>query len=535
MNFETGRFMKAKYIILCTSFLLLLLFNRCFRTYEAVKTDVYSLKTGTYEDIQAKVFKSDNSIVLFPDGFTIDSNRIKGEGIISDYLLSGSSKQMIKFPLDSITAMTTYEETTKGGRYFGSFLLGLTGPPLTFLGIYCVSCPKCCFGSCPTIYTYDGKDYNLEVELFSECISRQLENNDIDLLKQKFINNTLKLKITNEAMETHYINKFEVVIAEHPENSELYPCIDNKLLLIYKHLPLANAVTKEGVDVTNLLLKDDNKFYRSGVDRVSELKKGPVFDWLDIKIPSSKNSQVKMILKYRNTLLSTTLLYNVVIGSQGAAGLEWTQRMNEDPVYASYFKMVYDEFSGIKIKMLDNGCWKYVGKFKDAGPLNWKYIASQLPSCNSDTLQLRLEFIPDNFMLDYIAFDTTSHPNDYITTSTIYPCKISDGNGNPDDCLLDYVKTDDSSYLITEPGDSYYLDYNISVKSNCKQTALIYSKGYYNEWIRGSWINNNNDHYSFNLYDIKGTFSQLADSWIENSELLEREFFHSRFSLKEEK
>jgi hypothetical protein len=209
--------------------------------------------------------------------------------------------------------------------------------------------------------------------------------------------------------------------------------------------------------------------------------------------------------------------------------------MNEDPIYASYFKMVYDEFSGIKIKILDNGYWKYIGKFKDAGPLNWKYIAAQLPSCNSDTLHLRLEFIPDNFMIDYIAFDTTSHPKNYIKTSTIYPCEITDGNGNPDDSLLNYVKNDDSRYLITEPGDCYYLDYNIPVKSNCKETALIYSKGYYNEWIRGGWINNKNDDYSFNLYDIKGTLSELADSWIENSELLEREFFHSRFSLMEEK
>jgi hypothetical protein len=197
--------------------------------------------------------------------------------------------------------------------------------------------------------------------------------------------------------------------------------------------------------------------------------------------------------------------------------------------------MVYDEFSGIQIKIFNNGFWKSIGKFKDAGPLNWKYIAAQLPASNSDTLLLRMEFIPDNFMLDYVAFDTTSHSDDIITTQVIYPYKITDGNGNTADTILEYIKNNDLDYLKTEPGDSYFLNYCFHGKSDSEGTALIYSKGYYNEWIRGGWINNNCNNYSFNLYDIRGTLSQLADSWIENSELLEREFFHSRFSLKEEK
>lgn len=528
--------MKPRYIKLFIPVLLLLLiFNGCYPTYQATKVDADSLGTGTYSDILAKVFKSDNSIILFPDGFNVDNKSIWGQGIVPDNSSFNPPKQNIALPLDSITAMITYEETTSGGRYFASFLLGLTGPPLTFLGVYCIACPKCCFGSCPTIYTYDGSEYNLEAELFSECISKQLENNDIDLLRQKIIDDTLKLKITNEALETHFINKLEVVVAEHPIGTELYPTIDNKLLLVSKTSPLAFASSKDGNNLTDLLTKADAKYYRSGVNKVNELRNGPVFDWVDIKVPSQKNSPTKMIMKYRNTLLSTTLLYDVVIGSQGVAGLEWTNKMNTDPVYASQFKMIYDTFSGVKIKLFDKGIWKDLGKFKDAGPLNWKYIAAELPATESDSLFIRLEFIPDNFMIDYIAFDTTLSANNDIETKIIYPVEVTDGNGNKSDSLLNFINNDDLNYLKTEPGDSYYLNYKITPKNNCEQTFLIRSKGYYNEWIRGGWINDTSHRYKFNLYDIKGTLSYLADSWIENSELLEREFFHSKFSLKEEK
>jgi hypothetical protein len=288
------------------------------------------------------------------------------------------------------------------------------------------------------------------------------------------------------------------------------------------------------MNITGLLLNDDNKFYRSGVEKVSELRKGPLFDWIDIKIPVFNNSPSKILLKYRNTLLSTTLLYNVVIGSQGAGGLAWTKKMNEDAVYASQFKMIYDAFSGIKLKVFEDGIWKTCGKFEDAGPLNWKYIAAKLPPGNSDTLLVRLEFIPDNFMIDYIAFDTASSI-DNIVASAVYPYEIIDGSGNRTDSLLHYIKEDDSDYLKTGPGDSYLLNYRIPTKNSSESTVLIYSRGYYNEWIRGGWICDKDEMYTFNLYDITGTLSKLADSWTENSELLEREFFHSRFSLRDEK
>ncbi len=528
--------MQAKYFILYAMLLLMILiFSKCYPTYQASKVNTDSLKAGTYSDIQAKVFKPDNTIILFPKGYVIRNSYIQGDGIVSNFGTGKLIRGQIKLPLDSIAAMTSYKETTKDVRNFGSFLLGITGVPLTILGVYCISCPKCCFGSCPTVYTYDGEKYNLEAELFSECISRQLENSDIDLLKQSPINDTLQLKITDEALETHYINKFEMVVAEHPAGTELYPAVNNKLLLVSAFIPPLSAVTKEGINIIKILKKDDNKYYRSGVKTVLELKKGSSLDWIDVKIPASKHKTVKMILKYRNTLLSTELLYDVVLGSQGIKAMEWTKEMNEEPGYAAQFKMLYDTFSGIQINLLENGNWKYCGKFKDAGPLNWKYIAAELPANNSDNQTIRLEFIPDDFMIDYIAFDTTSVNNDKIKTRVVYPFEIVDGSGNRVDTILRFIKYDDLNYLKNEPGDSYYLNYKIPAKSNFKETALIYSKGYYNEWIRGSWINNKDKDFTFNLYDIKSTLSRLADGWIENSSLLEREFFHSRFFLKEGK
>ncbi len=509
-----------------------IIFYSCFPTYKATKVDLDTLNYGKYVKTQAKLFTTHNTILLFPNGFEINDNLIWGNGIVNNFASANQIRKNVEVPIDSITAMITYEETTSGSRYFGSFLYGLTAPPLTFLGLYCLACPKCCFGSCPTIYTFDGQNYNLEVELFSECISRQLENNDLDLLKQKIINDTLKLNITNEALETHYINKLDLLVADHPIGTKLLLTIENNLTLFSNFILPTNAISKDKTEISKLVSKDDNQYYRSGVEKISELKKGPTFDYIEIPAPPKAT---KMLVKYRNTLLSTTLLYDVVVGSQGVDGLEWTDRMNNDPTYASQFKLVYEAFSGIKIKTFTDGSWNAVGLLKDAGPLNWKYNAVELPITNSNDYLIRLEFIPDNFMIDYIAFDTTYTNTNEIITNIIPPVLITNSENKLDNEPFEFIKNDDDNYLRTYPGDSYSFQYYIPNRNDCEQTVLIKSKGYYNEWVRGEWIKNKPDSYTFDLYDIKGTLSYLADSWLENSSLLENEFFNSRIILKEAK
>ena len=162
------------------------LFYNCFPTYQANQAHLDSLFPGQYSDIQAKLFTQNNEIVLFPNGFKIEEESIKGKALSIKFGSNKHSSRDVEIEFDSVLAIITYEETTSGTRHFGNFLLGLTGPPLTFLGVYCLACPKCCFGSCPTVYINESDSNFLKAELFSECISKQLQSNDLDLLKKKY-------------------------------------------------------------------------------------------------------------------------------------------------------------------------------------------------------------------------------------------------------------------------------------------------------------------------------------------------------------
>jgi len=364
-----------------------------------------------------------------------------------------------------------------------------------------------------------------------------MEGNDLDLLNQEATDDSIyNLKITNEALETHYINKMDLVLANHPSGTKLLPSSKGEYITILEQLPPLEAINSEGKDVTALVNSPDGKYYRSGTDMIKNLKSGIYYDWLDVKAKVPDNAdRIKLILRYKNTLLSTILFYEVVLGSQGIDAVNWVNEMNTNGRYASQFSFVYKTFSGLQILINKNGNWVNTGSFADAGPLNWKYSAEELSSNGEKELTIRFQFIPDNFMIDYIAFDFSDGTDDALTFEEIVPFEIKDGEGNLRNECAGLLKNVDDDYLVTNPGDSYNIQYRYTKRNDCEQTFFLNSRGYYNEWIRGSWIRNSrqaNNGYTFNLLDIKGTLHCLADNWEYSRDEIEREFFKNRIPVR---
>jgi hypothetical protein len=512
----------------------------CFPTVETHIMKKEDLKSNYIKvNSPSKVFLKDASMIIFQEGFTVSNNYLTGEGIKHKFAKSDlpADKTGFRICIDSLVAVTVNDLKLEGSRQTANTLLFAIGLPTTAISGYCVACPKCCFGSCPTVYSYDGTGYNFETELFSYSIAKQIEENDLDLLNQPVPENgILNLKVNNEALETHYINKLSLILANHPAGTKLLPSAKGKYVLIQKPIPPVKAINSEGKDVTSLINSPDANYYRSNTEMVKKLRAGINYDWLDIKTKVPDNSKsAKLILRYKNTLLSTVLFYEVVLGSQGIKAVNWTNNMNNDKLYASQFNFVYQTFSGLIIFENKNGSLKGKGAFADAGPLSWKYSAEEFSIDGENELNIRLKFIPDNFMIDYAAFDFSDDSGNSITYQEIAPYEITDIDNSPQNDIPELINNADNKYIVTNPGDSYKINYKIIKRYDCEQTLFISSRGFYNEWIRGSWIRNNrpiNSGYTFNLADINGTLENLADSWIYSREEIEREFFKNKIPIR---
>lgn len=511
-------------------------------SYNNLQPSVFDMdKAGSNFEITsaAKCHLIDGSVLIFQNGFSVSNNTVRGVGerfyFSEKDKLSFYNKFIVdSFPLDSIVAITTYDDYTSA-RQIANGSLYFMGAIVSGVTIYCISCPKCCFGSCPTVYTYSGGVASLETELFSSAIARMLEYDDLDKLQEKIPDNGLyKIKITNEALETHYINKFNLILAEHPSGTNIYPNLENGLTVINKTIQADSYVNSAGADIKKDLISEDSLNYRSDMSMVNELRNGTKYDHIVITSSVPENSvKAKLAVRYKNTLLSTILFYDVLLGSQGVRAIEWTDKMNNDRSYASDFKMVYDNFSGMEFEYFYKGKWNYAGKFPDAGPICWKITAAEVNVSDMKELKLRLRFIPDNFMVDYIRIEYDSKENKNYSLEFLNPDIVFSNCNDSVSKVSSLFEKSDKNYLITNPGDIYELTYKIQKRYDTEQSLLISSGGYYNEWIRGSWVRNDSTCRSFDLYNINENLRQLAQSWETNKALIESEFINTRIAVKE--
>lgn len=508
----------------------------CFPSKKVVTGSPANL-TAKEIDTPTKVFLRDSSVVIFNEGFTIEEQNLTGVG--ERYWLDlpmKSGEQRVD--LDSIATLSYYQKESDKSTIFGSTIMGYSAAIVTPLSIYCLTCPKCCFGSCPTVYTTDGTKYGLEAELFSYSLSKYYQETDIDrLIQGAKTDGPFRMRLTNEALETHYINQLSLLAVRHPANTEIYPTPEGEFISVKKLETPETVINSLGEDVRHLVEKKDTEWHFGDSTRIKRVKSADERDWMDVSLQLSEGARdVKLVLRLRNTLLTTVLFYDVVLASQGVAAIEWTERLNTDPLYSSMYHLAYNTFAGMDFSVLRDGEWVKAGRLGDVGPIAWKEVAVVLPvvADHENRMRVRLEWFPDNFMIDYIAYDVPAENHDIqVESEIIHPRLITDFLDEDVSDIYVRINKDDADFLVTEPGDFYDFEYDIPHREEVSTTLFIKSKGYYTEWLRGEWIGYGRDDYQFNLFEANKTLEQLKKSWEENRTLLEKTFFETKIPLKE--
>ena len=522
-----------KKIIACS--LIALLLTGCFPS-RSVK---YS-ERGVPDDVTAlsavsKIHFDDGSLVIMRKGFKLETDRIVGVG--TRYSLNGSitDQGVQSIPLDSIAAMTYHQDDHNAGEVLGSAIFGTWGPVISFLGLYCVSCPKCCFGCCPTVYLREGTTSSLRAECFSYCISPFTQRGDLDLLARNWDSgDTLAIRIANEALEKHYINRLELLSVTHPEGSRAYPTDDGRILVVSGEQPPARVYNCRHQNVTRSVAAQDDHSYRSSREIFSEQAADARPDYLAFELPGMPGrDSVTVSLRLRNTLLTTVLFYDLVLASQGVRAVEWTQRMAEDRVYATLFSMLYERYSGIRCYSGPAGALEETATIGDIGPIAWKEIAFRIPA-SAAPQSVRLEFFPDNVMIDRIAWSAESVTGADVRVQRLDPVSVTDYAQRDARSSMALVAETDDSYLVHQPGDNFDLRFTVDSSTPGTHTSiLLAATGYYYEWVRGNWIRSAGAGKALSILDHDRILRELRERWLQSRYDVQASFFSNRIPLKE--
>ncbi len=463
--------------------------------------DVKASADGSSTEIKSpvKVHLLDGSTVVFQGGARIWSTRISGAGARYQ-LLGGVGVPTSDVPMDSVAGVEAFVEKT------------LVAPTLvvsaaaTALGVVAFAgLAVAIFGSCPTVYADTPRGQVLEAEGFSYAISPLMEHRDLDALRVRpGPDGVIRLELRNEALETHFINHVEVVAVRHAAGARVVPDQGGRPVAVSGFASLAAARDRAGRDVRAALAERDGELFTSSPATVGAAREGDLDDWIDLDVADlPPGDSVAVLLRMRNSLLNTVLLYEGMLGGRDAADFlanDMTHIARTVDFSRWYVRTMGMRFSVDGVALPTNEPYVGHARLSDIGPIAFRDVAVVLPRPRTDagTARIRLRFVADNWRIDEVRIAGAIARPEYTTLpvdSVIVPTPATGAGPIVDAAAVPALADVDERYLETRPGQRMTLVFHpdapvaaVAPTGDTTSTYLIAWQGWYREWIRAGWL-----------------------------------------------
>ena len=428
-----------------------------------------------------KAHLNDGSTVVFAEGVTVSGELIRGDGVIYDLTLE-ESRSVSEISLADVAAMESYQTPTSTSATTTASIAS-TIAITAVVGLATVAL----FGSCPTVYGLDAGDAVLEAELFSYSIAPTFESRDIDRLGARpDSNGLLSLELRNEMLETHYIDHIELLEVTHLPSERAYPDEKGRPLIVDGMIAPSAALDNESRDVLASVNMADGVAWEASKERLATVTENDRIDYIDVEFDVPPGSgDPALVLKMRNSLLNTVLLYDVMLADQGFGALDWLGKDVNRIDNRIRTGLWYRNNMGLEVSVWQNGRLRKVARIGDQGPIAWAERAVRLPASTDGRMKVRLSFTTDNWRIDQVALALDARQ---ARAKSVPVERAENPQGERADIPAFLARADDE-YLVTRPQDSVRLEFNVGQRPEGEgQSYFLASEGYYMEWMRSEWL-----------------------------------------------
>jgi hypothetical protein len=473
-------------------------------------------------------YKNGNVCVLYDTWqITNSGDVVQGKGTLYDFNRRRMFDGNYSIAVDSVAIFESNVkiDNPEAGRVAAlTVLIGIDG----LFGLICLSNPKACFGSCPTFYVNPNDQFHYsDAEGFSSAISPNMEYGDIDALRvtsSRQQNFTIFMK--NEALETHCIKDIKLLAYPIQEGQSVFQTNHDAFLRCGKSHHPVKAIGEEG-DVTDLLSVDDRLERFSLTDPKNLSSKEEIYISFD---QLNHGKKYGLLIDFRQTLLTTFLIYNA-IGYMGDEVGDFFARIERGENVQQKLKSgIMKELGEIEVHVWDDkaGDYVYQGGLFETGPIaiNRQLVPFEIQPSKGN-MKLKLVLNKGLWRIDctkLVELQTEVQP------IVIIPSKIfkQDSTGGTQLHLDDLKK----QHLVSLPSDLYEWTFNLP-DPNQDYQLFLYSKGYYLEWMRSSWLKDKNLLLLRKIIENPAAYlKDQARQYKIYEQHMEHEFWGSRIDIK---
>ena len=419
------------------------------------------------------------------------------------------------FP-DSVALIETNVPRRNGAALALVFFTGITA----VVAAICLSNPKSCFGSCPTFYAFDGDSLRLQAEGFSSSIAPSLEATDVDALYHaRADGRELDIEMRNEAFETHVVRYANVLAVPRPPGHRAFADLGGHFWDASSLIPPISATGSEGSCLASLAAAD-------GIERYSAADSAYLGarEIVDLEFEGVPDEPVGLVIACRQTLLSTYLLYQTFAYMGRDVGY-WLAEIERGRVKQAE-NPIQRIMGAIEVLTQDSsGVWRPAAELREQGPLATDTHLIPVAQFDGPSARIRLSMAKGNWRIDYVALAAISGR---ARPMRIQPHMVLKGGARDGSALA--ALRDSTKTLVTMPGDTYTLKYRLPANPD-QYELFLESRGYYLEWIRKEWIEEENPALLAQvLLDPEAALRRMAPEFKRVEPQMESCFWRSRYA-----
>jgi hypothetical protein len=331
--------------------------------------------------------------------------------------------------------------------------------------------------SCPFVYVDLGQGYELVGEAYAGAAFRSLQRDDL-LPLPAVDEGILHVRLRNEARETQFTDRAELVLVDHGPDVRALSTFDGRPILVGTPIPPASARGLHGLDMTGLVSDRDETLWES--DPVSVAAEDtPLVDELEaaFRSPASRGHVLEIVA-------GNTPWLDLVMGRFFAAlgeRIDQYVRTWNDPAAGSRLA-AWREREGVDltVEAFAGGTWRKVAIVPTVGAAALREIAVPLPPVSpsdGSVLRVRLRGGLGFWRVDRLALsDRIDRPVHVRRLSA----KTAMATGERED--RDLVATVDHRYnMLSQMNEAVDLAFEVPpVAFAHARSAFLLTTGYYN-------------------------------------------------------
>jgi hypothetical protein len=336
-------------------------------------------------------------------------------------------------------------------------------------------------GSCPYVYSFDGQQYQLDAEPFAGSICKSLERSTVEILDNlQPTDDFLNIAFCNQALESHYINSFDLVAVDHPVGSKIMAGADGGLHALQDPVPALWSRSRSSGEITGLLDHTDGQFWESDLSSVDVAVDSTLVDEIVCGFSRPPGSDAgKLVLHLSNTSL-TEYAFDKLLYLCGPATLSWYHSIATEPDQRNLLLAWMLREGCLKVSVRTADRWQPVSLIPHVGgavSVN-RVVDLDLAGVSGEILEIKLQGTAGLWRLDEVSMDWSVQE----VGRTIPLSLVSLQNENAPLSTHEVLKNDDQ-YLALYPDDWVTARY-ASPKTPAlgRYTYVLTAGGHYYNW-----------------------------------------------------